>query len=432
MIGTAEAAVDHDQASAAFQRRFTLHRAHGHVPVDDVAGSLVQPEFCQNRPLHPGVVVEDIIRILRLVVGGFIGYKQPLKGGHAGAAIQRRRFAAPQIPQKVHPALPLVAALRGIVAPPGTGIAIVHQVAPRIAVVFKGYHRKAAAFGQRHGTMEHQISVFDFVNAALGKQELHMVLQLFALFEVLHQMGNNVFFLLGQLGGVLGVHGREIHIQHGVAFSLNLHGAVPEIDLAQQFPVLHLKVRVPVDDHALHLEHHHGDGLMHPGHTLQPSFVVRAACLIHMGHKPRNVAVLIHRLGQIGQPPQIDVVPFFQHLHVVVGQRGFHNGQNADGAACRRAHPDHIVVAPLNVHRMVRHQLIQNDVRPGAAVKQIAHNVQLIHGQPLDQRTHCNDKVIRTPGCGDAAEDLPVVHILIVILKMRVQQLIQNVLIALG
>ena len=80
----------------------------------------------------------------------------------------------------------------------------------------------------------------------------------------------------------------------------------------------------------------------------------------------------------------------------------------------------------------MRHQLIQNDVRPGAAVKQIAHNVQLIHGQPLDQRTHCNDKVIRTPGCGNAAENLPVVHILVVVLKMSVQQLIQNVLIALG
>ncbi len=43
---------------------------------------------------------------------------------------------------------------------------------------------------------------------------------------------------------------------------------------------------------------------------------------------------------------------------------------------------------------MVAHQQVQNDVRAGAAVKQIAHDMQLIHGQLLDQLTQPHDKAV--------------------------------------
>ena len=76
---------------------------------------------------------------------------------------------------------------------------------------------------------------------------------------------------------------------------------------------------------------------------------------------------------------------------------------------------------------MVAHQKIQNDIRAGATVEQVAHDMELIHRQMLDQLTQAHDKAVGAAVLDDAAHDLAVVQILVVILKMGVEQLVQNI-----
>ena len=76
---------------------------------------------------------------------------------------------------------------------------------------------------------------------------------------------------------------------------------------------------------------------------------------------------------------------------------------------------------------MVAHQQVEDDVRPGAAVEQVAHDVELVHRQPLDQLAEADDELIGAAILDDAADDLAIVEVLVVVLEVGVEQLIQNV-----
>mgnify|MGYP006926139846 CR=1 FL=1 len=43
---------------------------------------------------------------------------------------------------------------------------------------------------------------------------------------------------------------------------------------------------------------------------------------------------------------------------------------------------------------VVAHEPVQYDIRPGAAVKQVPHDVQLVHCQMLDQLAQPHDKAV--------------------------------------
>ena len=58
--------------------------------------------------------------------------------------------------------------------------------------------------------------------------------------------------------------------------------------------------------------------------------------------------------------------------------------------------------------------------------------MQLVHRQALDQLTQTHDKPVRTAVLDDAAHDLTIVQVLVVVLKVGVQQFIQNIAAALG
>ena len=54
-------------------------------------------------------------------------------------------------------------------------------------------------------------------------------------------------------------------------------------------------------------------------------------------------------------------------------------------AARRRAHPHHVMVAPLDIHGMVFAQSIHNNMRAGTSVVNITDDMQMIDDQLLDQ-----------------------------------------------
>ncbi len=100
---------------------------------------------------------------------------KPFKGGHGAAAKQRRKLAAPQIPQKVLSALAGGAALGGEVAPaPGRRSSPSGHV--RVEAAFKAFRGKGAPAGHGHCTVVEQVAVLDVVDTALGVQELDVLL----------------------------------------------------------------------------------------------------------------------------------------------------------------------------------------------------------------------------------------------------------------
>ena len=230
-----------------------------------------------------------------------------------------------------------------------------------------------------------------------------------------------------QLCGVCRVYRGEGGVPQGVALLPYLHGVGVPVDAAQIIPPLHLEIRVAVDDLTFQLEHEDGDGLVHHGTAVEHSFRIGAAGGVRVGHPDGKVILAVELLCHALQVPQIDAVAVLQHPVVVVGQRGFKYGADADGTAGGSTHPYHVMVAPLDIHVMVAHQQIQNDVRARAAVKQVAHDMQLIHRQMLDQLTQPHDKAVGAAVLNDAAHDLAVVQVFIVILKVGVEQLVQNI-----
>ena len=77
---------------------------------------------------------------------------------------------------------------------------------------------------------------------------------------------------------------------------------------------------------------------------------------------------------------------------------------------------------------MMLHQHVQDGVRPLAAVKDVPHDVQVIHRQPLNQAGQSNDEVVALLELEQGVDDLLVVEYLIVVLvALGVQQLVQDV-----
>ena len=168
-------------------------------------------------------------------------------------------------------------------------------------------------------------------------------------------------------------------------------------------------------------------GLMHDGAAMEHTGGVGAAGSVGVRHPDGQIVVAVELLGHPLQVAEVDAVAVLHHAVVVVSEGGLQHRADADGTAGRRAHPDHVVVAPLDVHIVVAHQQVKDDVGAGAAVEQVAHDVELVHGQPLDELAEADDELIGAAILDDAADDLAVVEVFVVVLEVGVEQLIQNV-----
>ena len=166
---------------------------------------------------------------------------------------------------------------------------------------------------------------------------------------------------------------------------------------------------------------------MHHGAAVEHSLRIGAAGGIRVGHPDGKVVLAIELLRHTLQVPQVDAVAVLQHPVVVVGKRSFKYRTDADGTAGSSTHPHHVMVAPLDIYIVMTHQQIQNNVRAGAAVKQVAHDMQFIHRQMLDELAQPHDKAVGAAILDDAAHDLAVVQVFIVILKVGMEQLVQNI-----
>ena len=140
---------------------------------------------------------------------------------------------------------------------------------------------------------------------------------------------------------------------------------------------------------------------------------------------------LVGGIGGTGKGDKLaqrDTIVVLEDLVVVVAQVVAQHRGDTGGLAGSGAHPQQIVVAPLNVERMVGEQAVHNLGSAAATVEDIAHQVQVVDGQALDERGERLDKVVGAGGLQNGLHDaLVITHAIVVLVRMRVQQLVDDV-----
>ena len=77
---------------------------------------------------------------------------------------------------------------------------------------------------------------------------------------------------------------------------------------------------------------------------------------------------------------------------------------------------------------MIGEQAVHNLGRAAASVEDVAHQVQVVDGQPLDERGERLDKVVGAGGLQNGLNNaLVIAHAIVVLVRMRVQQLVDDV-----
>ena len=253
-----------------------------------------------------------------------------------------------------------------------------------------------------------------------------MPLQPFALGESVDKLADKLLLVGGQGGRVDRVNSREITFGQRIGFAAAAHGAGGVVNLVQVVPPLHAEIRVAGNGPRFQLEEQQGHGFVHPGvallhgrHSLDPR--------VKVGHPAFVLGAGVIGGGKPLQPAQADAVAGFQQVDVAIGQRSFQHREDAHRAAGRRPHPDNVMVAPLDIDIMVHKKLVKDAVRPRAAVIKIAQDVQLVNGKVLDDFTEPDDIGVGPLIPQDGVNDLAVIQILVMILKVGVQQFVQNI-----
>ena len=108
---------------------------------------------------------------------------------------------------------------------------------------------------------------------------------------------------------------------------------------------------MPHKDFGLGLKLQHGDSLVHLGRKLL-GLIVHSVAWHQLGHKLQARVVAIHVERECGQRHQIDAV-LLDGSEVGIAQAEAQNVADTGIVTCRSTHPEHIVIAPLNVPRVI-------------------------------------------------------------------------------
>ena len=250
--------------------------------------------------------------------------------------------------------------------------------------------------------------------------------------EGVGELVDNLLFFRGQGIGIPGIHGGEIAVFQRVDLITDGNGLVFVIDLMEQQPVSHAEFGPTLQLLALQLKEDDGDGLVHPGRQQLVLFGV--GIRIGAGEldvEAMGIAVPVDLVGEDGKRPQGDTVTGFDDLQIVVMDGVAQHCGNQSPGAGTGAHPQNVVIAPLDVHAVAGKQAVHDDIRPGAPVENVAHDVQVVNGKLLDGVADGLNHVTGLADPDNGADEVFVVFPLILLVIPGVEQLIDDVPVAL-
>ena len=162
----------------------------------------------------------------------------------------------------------------------------------------------------------------------------------------------------------------------------------------KKIAILQPHFRMRLNNLSLHLKLNDRNGLMHFQICLHLLGIVNpAASQLKTG--AGILPVSIHCKGC--QRKEVNSIAVLQNVKIsITGTDPDHIG-NAPSLPCCRPHPQNIMVSPLNIHRMMNHQLIHNQMRSWSPIINIPQNMQMIHNQPLNQTAESNDTFLHPP-----------------------------------
>ena len=201
--------------------------------------------------------------------------------------------------------------------------------------------------------MEQQVAVGDLVHRAVGVEEIDMAMQVIGGDKLGHELVDDVLLLGRERVGVCRIDGGEVvgrERPHAAVGERDRAGVV--VDLVEQQTVGHIELGVALDNLALELKEQDVDSL---------------------NQRADGLAGGIGGIGKGDKLAQRDTIVVLENLVVVVAQVVAQHRGDAGGLAGSGAHPQQIMVAPLNVERMRGEQAVHNLGSAAATVEDIAH-----------------------------------------------------------
>ena len=148
---------------------------------------------------------------------------------------------------------------------------------------------------------------------------------------------------------------------------------------------------------------------------------------IKLNGKGIAVYILISLHGKGGKRDQIDTVAVLQGIQAAISCCDTDDCRNTGKMSAGSPHPHDIMISPLDIHRMILHQRIHDNMGTRTSVINIPYNMQMIDNQPLDQVAQGNDKVRCPPNPDNSMDDLIVIAFLIGNLCLFCDQLFDDI-----
>ena len=242
-----------------------------------------------------------------------------------------------------------------------------------------------------------------------------MPLQLLAVDEGADESLDDLCLLRAERIWRRGVDRREVRVLERILLSADLQRTALKIELVEQQPVIHFILRVRKDILPLELELYDAYRLVH----LRDDRIAVILISVRFRALRREAfagVVLIDAHGEHRQRPDVYPVAVLKEVVVVVAQADTHGVRDAAAVPRRRAHPENVVVAPLDVDIALLLQLVYHQMRAVAAVEYIADDVQLINDRILHKVAQRDNELIRPPYVYDRVYDLAVIFLFVEVL----------------
>ena len=405
LVGSGKAAVDDQELAAALDGAFALLALHGDVAAYDLAVLPVKAELVED-PVHHLLVFDQlVIRDLRLLVGGLVQDELPLEGGHALLAEKRAPLTAPEIVDEVGGVF-LFGTFIAEIGLADVAVDGVHQGFALVRHPVQHHGVETAVRVDRDAGMVEKVAVDLEVEAPLVQQETDVPLQLFAVLEGEADLIDDQLLADRELVRVFAVDGREVHVLHRPDDAVHGDGLVFVVDLVEKEPVLHFIFGMALHPLAFQLELQDGGGLVHAcveGQVLAEG--VGAA----LDGEGVEIALAVFVDREAHERDQVDAVAVFEDVQVRVAGGQAEDRGDAERMAAGGADPYDVVVAPLDIQRVVVHQVLHDEMWPGTSVIDVADEVQVVDGQADDHGGEGIDAALRAAGRDDGIQNALIV-----------------------
>lgn len=167
-----------------------------------------------------------------------------------------------------------------------------------------------------------------------------------------------------------------------------------------------------VDHRPFEFELDDGHSLVHLGRERHCFRAVERAVVVDLRaeHFAGIVAVGVH--GERGKRQQVDAITLFESGQFAVTQRDAEHVGDVAVVAGAGSHPEHVVVSPGDVEILISGQSLHDQMRTGAAVVDVAEDVEEVDAETLDHVADGDYKLARLSAGYDGLHDARVIHLL--------------------